>query len=155
MSAWNDQDRWAGLCSGATCPICLRTQPHDVIATWEASWVTMAEQAAPMPGYVCLVSRIHAVELHDLSPEAACTFMSDASKVSRALALVTGALKLNYEIHGNSIPHLHMHFYPRFRGDAFEGRPIDQRSVIQPVYAPGQFEGIRVALIEALRSGRR
>ena len=31
---------------------------------------------------------------------------------------------MNYEIHGNSIPHLHLHLYPRFPGDPFEGRPI-------------------------------
>ena len=31
---------------------------------------------------------------------------------------------MNYEIHGNSIPHLHLHLYPRFSGDPFEGRPI-------------------------------
>jgi hypothetical protein len=31
--------------------------------------------------------------------------------VSKALAAATGAVKLNYEIHGNSLPHLHMHFF--------------------------------------------
>jgi len=34
---------------------------------------------------------------------------------------------VNYEIHGNSIPHLHAHVYPRFRGDRFVGGPIDNR----------------------------
>lgn len=34
---------------------------------------------------------------------------------------------MNYEIHGNTIPHLHMHLFPRFDGDPFEGRPIDGR----------------------------
>jgi diadenosine tetraphosphate (Ap4A) HIT family hydrolase len=36
---------------------------------------------------------------------------------------------MNYEIHGNTIPHLHMHLYPRYSGDPFEGEPIDPRRV--------------------------
>ena len=149
MSLWNDRDRWSALCSGAACPICLRPEPLDVIAKLEASWVTMQE-AAPVPGYVCLVSQIHAVDLHDLPEAAACAFMRDARKVSIAVASLTGAVKMNYEIHGNSIPHLHMHFFPRYRGDQFEGQPINPRLVVQPVYAPGEFERTRCAFVTAL-----
>ena len=35
---------------------------------------------------------------------------------------------MNCEIHGNTIPNLHLHLYPRFAGDPFQGRPIDGRS---------------------------
>ncbi len=110
------------------------------------------QEAAPVRGYVCLVSRIHAVELHDLSESAASAFMRDARKVSRAIATITSAVKLNYEIHGNSIPHLHMHFFPRFRGDPFEGRPIDPRSAVRPVYSPGEFDEFRDVFIKAIAS---
>jgi diadenosine tetraphosphate (Ap4A) HIT family hydrolase len=149
MSLWNDRDRWASLCSGAACPICSRREPLDVVAKLEASWVTMQE-AALVRGYACLVSQTHAVELHDLSDAAATAFMRDARKVSRALSVVTGAVKLNYEVHGNSLPHLHMHFFPRYRGDRFEGRPINPGSVTHPVYAPGEFAQMREAFLAAL-----
>ena len=69
-------------------------------------------------------------------------------KVSRAVAAVTRAVKMNYEIQGNSIPHLHMHFFPRYRGDRFEGQPINPRVVVQP--APGEFQSTRQALARAL-----
>ena len=151
MSLWNDVARWSALCSGAACPICQRKEPMDVVAKLEASWVTMHE-AAPVPGYVCLVSQTHAVDLHDLPEAVACAFMRDARRVSRAVASVTGAVKMNYEIHGNSIPHLHIHFFPRYRGDQFEKQPINPRLVVQPVYAPGQFERTRDALVAALAS---
>ena len=95
-------------------PICLRREPLDLVANLEASWLTMQE-AAPVRGYVCLVSQIHAVDLHDLQEAVACAFMRDACRVSKAVASVTGAVKMNYEIHGNTIPHLHMHFFPRTR----------------------------------------
>lgn len=151
MSLWNDRDRWSALCSGAACPICLQGEPLDIVAKLEASWVTMQE-AGPVVGYVCLVAQTHAVELHDLSATDASAFMRDAQKVSAAIASATGAVKMNYEIHGNSLPHLHMHFFPRYRGDQFEGRPIDPKSVVQPVYAPGEFERIRRAFVAALSS---
>ena len=137
------------MCSVDACPICCRQEPLGVIATLEASWVTMQEFAA-VPGYVCLVSRIHAVELHDLAQDVAAAFMRDAQKVSRALSAATRAVKLNYEIHGNSLPHLHMHFFPRYRGDRFEGKPIDPKSVSGPVYAEREFQRIRDAFLLSL-----
>jgi len=151
MSGWNDPDGWAALCSGKTCPICLRREPLDLIADLSASWVTMQE-AAPVRGYVCVVSKTHAVELHDLSEPAACAFMQDARRVSSAIAAASGAVKLNYEIHGNTLPHLHMHIFPRYRGDQFEGQPINPKAVVQPVYPPGEFEKLRAAFLTALGS---
>jgi hypothetical protein len=114
MGLWNDPIGWAKLCSGANCPICIRREPLDIVAKLEVSWITMPE-AAPIQGYVCLVSQGHAVELHDLDDTTATAFMREAQKVSKALATATGAVKLNYEIHGNSLPHLRMHFFPRYR----------------------------------------
>lgn len=38
---------------------------------------------------------------------------------------------MNYEIHGNTIPHLHMHLYPRYAGDPYEGRPITEETLFQ------------------------
>lgn len=150
MTLWNDRDRWSAFCSGAACPICRQGQPLNIVIELEASWVTMQEDA-PVVGYVCIVSRIHVVELHDLPDMLAAAFMRDAQKVSMAVAKVTGAVKMNYEIHGNSLPHLHMHFFPRYRGDQFEGQPINPRLVVQPVYAPGEFERMRSALTSALK----
>ena len=78
------------------------------------------------------------------------TFMRDIQKVSKALSVVTTAVKLNYEIHGNTLPHLHMHFFPRYAGDPFAGPAIEPRRVTQPVYAPGQYSEMRDRLVKAL-----
>lgn len=149
MARWNDTAKWQSLIDGSGCPICARGFPLSVIATLPSSWLTMPEEAA-MPGYLCMVSRIHAVELHDLSVAEAESFMRDARAVSKALSAVTSAVKINYEIHGNTLPHLHMHFYPRHRGDVFEGRAIDPKVVPQPVYGPGQLAEMRDRLLDAL-----
>jgi diadenosine tetraphosphate (Ap4A) HIT family hydrolase len=109
-------------------------------------------EAAPMRGYVCVVFRRHAVELHDLSAAEGAAFMRDVQRVSAAVAGVTAAAKLNYEIHGNSLPHLHLHIFPRYAGDRFEGGPIDPRAVAEPVYAPGELAGLRRQVVTALRT---
>ncbi|HET9066119.1 MAG TPA: HIT family protein [Gemmatimonadales bacterium] len=149
MTSWHDPEHWRGLLDGSACPICIRGEPLDIIATLPATWLTMTDRA-PMVGYVCLVSRIHAVELHDLDETEACAFMRDARTVSRALQAVTGAVKLNYAMHGNVLPHLHMHLFPRHRGDAFEGRVVDPGAIHPPVYTAGAFEAMRGELQRVL-----
>ena len=148
MPAWTDLDRWHALCTGKACPICARGEPFDVIATLSASWLTMPERA-PARGYVCVVSRTHAVELQDLPESAASEFMRDLRVVSKALTKATGSVKLNCEIHGNTLPHLHAHFYPRYAGDHFGDGPITPRAVTWPVYGDGEFTRIRDAVLEA------
>jgi diadenosine tetraphosphate (Ap4A) HIT family hydrolase len=96
------------------------------------------------------VFRRHAVELHDLSEGEGAAFMRDIRRLSDALKRATGATKLNYEVHGNTIEHLHMHFYPRYRDDAFQGGPIDPRAVTEPVYVAGEIASFRARLRQAL-----
>ncbi len=148
MSTWREPERWAALLSGDDCPICRSATP-DALADLEVSRVMMGEDA-PMRGYVWLAFRRHAIELHDLTEAEGAAFMRDVQRVSRAVAAVTGAVKLNYEIHGNTVPHLHMHFFPRYVGDPFEGGPINPRAVGEPVYRPGEFAAMRRELVAAL-----
>ena len=131
------------------CPICRRGAPKDAIAVLESSWVTMSA-SAPLRGYACLVFRRRAVELHDLSQSEGVTFMNDIRRLSGALQSVTGAAKMNYEVHGNTIEHLHMHFYPRYPNDLFQGGPINPKAVIAPVYAAGEIEDFQTRLRRAL-----
>ncbi len=78
--------------------------------------------------------------------------MRDGRRVSAALTASTETVKLNYEIHGNTLPHLHMHFFPRYRGDQFEGHPINPNVVTQPVYVSGEFKRILADFARAERA---
>lgn len=149
MSQWADSEKWARLRTGDACVICRQGVPGDILVELETSWVTVNEDA-PIRGYACLVFKRHVVELHDLSEDEGTTFMRDVRRLSAAVQRVTGAIKLNYEVHGNTIPHLHMHFYPRYPGDPFEGGPINPKVVDKPAYAPGEFRVVRKRLREAL-----
>ncbi|MDP8932086.1 MAG: HIT family protein [Actinomycetota bacterium] len=90
------------------------------------SWVT-APPTAPLPAYCCVVAKRHVVEPFELPDDECSAFFSDAMRVARALVEEFQPVKLNYEIHGNTIPHLHLHLFPRFVGDPFEGGPIDPK----------------------------
>jgi len=104
------------------CAVC-RSKP-DAIAQLETSWVLVGPDD-PIRGYVCLVFGRHAVELHDLTEAEG--------------AAIVQPVKMNYEIHGNTAPHLHVHFFPRYVGDQFEGGPINPGAAKRPAYAPGEF----------------
>jgi diadenosine tetraphosphate (Ap4A) HIT family hydrolase len=150
LSKWTEPEEWARLVSRDGCPICRSGHPTSVIAELETSWVAMGEEGATLPGSCSLFFRRHAIELHDLTPEEAAAYMRDIRRLSRAIKMVTGAVKMNYEVHGNTIPHLHIHFFPRYVGDPFEGGPINPRAVTAPVYRPGEFEQVRRRIREAL-----
>jgi diadenosine tetraphosphate (Ap4A) HIT family hydrolase len=148
MSLWSDSEAWARARSAEACGVCRRGVPDDALAVLGASWVGMPEDG-PMRGYCFLMALEHAVELHDLSPSEAAAFIRDAQAVSAAIQRVTGAVKMNYEIHGNTVPHLHMHVFPRYPGDPFVGRPIDPPSV-RDAYAPGEYRSLRQAIRDAI-----
>jgi diadenosine tetraphosphate (Ap4A) HIT family hydrolase len=93
---------------------------------------------------VCVVAKRHVVEPFELTTDESAAFWGDCMKVARALSALLQPTKMNYEIHGNTIPHLHMHLYPRYPGDPYEGGTIDNT----PIFTrnPSDIEGIRRAL---------
>jgi diadenosine tetraphosphate (Ap4A) HIT family hydrolase len=127
---WSDDPgAWQKLCTDAECPICDRLEAGDaqnVLAATELVIVT-GEPDATLPGYVCVTSRRHVIETYELSQDSEAVFFLDAMSVARALARATRPVKMNYEIHGNTIPHLHMHLFPRQPGDAYVGYVITSR----------------------------
>lgn len=106
------------------CPICDAGRPLDVIAELPTTWVT-AQETAPLPGYVCVVAKRHVDEPFLLADDEMVGFWRESMRVARALHALCRPTKMNYEIHGNSIPHLHLHLFPRFAGDPYEGGAID------------------------------
>ena len=52
---------------------------------------------------------------------------------ARALAEFTGAVKMNYGIHVNVIPHLHLHLWPRYTDDPYDvgGIPAGQATFVR------------------------
>jgi len=75
-------------------------------------------------GYSFVTLKWHREELFQLSDRDRKEFLEDMSRVAAALAKSLSPDKMNYELLGNGMPHLHWHLVPRYRDDPFWGRPI-------------------------------
>jgi len=117
------------------CPCCNSEPMPDGlkdIAELDYSWVT-AERIAQgrLFGKCHVLCKNHYVHLFDMIKDDLFGFMNDIQKVAKVLQEVTGAVKINYEIHGNTGPHLHCHLFPRYLDDDFPGKGIDIK-LIEP-----------------------
>ena len=76
------------------------------------------------PGYVLLILRRHATELYELSAAERQTLIEEVNRVAEALARVFRPVKMNYELLGNQVPHIHWHLIPRLASDPEPQAPI-------------------------------
>jgi diadenosine tetraphosphate (Ap4A) HIT family hydrolase len=74
-------------------------------------------------GYCVLVSREHATELSALGPHRAA-FLEEMSTLAAAIEVCFRPPKMNYELLGNQVPHLHWHLFPRSADDPDKLRPV-------------------------------
>ena len=75
-------------------------------------------------GYTFLTLKWHEEELYGLADKDRKQFLEDMSLVASALSKAFNPDKMNYELLGNSMPHLHWHLVPRYTSDPMWGRPI-------------------------------
>lgn len=142
MSFHTDYETWKRQTQKEHCPVCNQLpMPAGMVDIVElpSSWLN-AQPTVCLKGTCCVTAKVHAVELYELSDEELLSFMQDVARCARALKRVTGAVKINYEIHGNTSPHLHMHLFPRYLDDPFPGQPIDYRQKRADVYKEDEFE---------------
>jgi diadenosine tetraphosphate (Ap4A) HIT family hydrolase len=66
----------------------------------------------------------HVAEPTDLEPEEAGTFWRELLEVGRAIEATFEPIKLNYNLLGNEVPHLHAHIVPRYADDPRPGWPL-------------------------------
>ena len=76
------------------------------------------------PGWVFVVLKRHAVELYDLEARERATLIEEVSRVAQALARVYRPVKMNYELLGNQVPHIHWHLVPRLADDPEPRWPV-------------------------------
>jgi diadenosine tetraphosphate (Ap4A) HIT family hydrolase len=125
-AVWSTPDEWAARRSPQGCVICQAGAPLDVIVELETCWATAGREAA-LPGYVCVIARDHHNEPFEMPPAEQARFWQEAMAIATAVDRVVQPVKMNYEIHGNTLPHLHLHLFPRQIDDPYVGGPIDPR----------------------------
>jgi diadenosine tetraphosphate (Ap4A) HIT family hydrolase len=125
-SIWDHPELWGSQVDGSGCAICLRGHPLGVLLERPTTWIT-SDHRAVTRGYVCVVNKRHVVEPYELFGDERTGFWEDVLFAAERLARQLEPQKVNYEIHGNTLAHLHAHIYARYRGDRFVGGPIDNR----------------------------
>ena len=120
------------------CPVCnAEPMPPDQsdIAMLEYSWACGEYPGqGRLFGKMYVMPRKHAFHFEDMPEAEMIGFMREAQRVGAALRKVTGAVKINYEMHSNSGAHLHMHLFPRYLDDDFPGISIDYHANEPPPY---------------------
>ena len=86
-------------------------------------------------GWTVVVFRRHATELFQLAPTERMQLMEEVTLVAKTLAQVFDARKINYELLGNQLPHIHWHLIPRLATDPAPLEPV-WRVPHEPVCLP-------------------
>jgi diadenosine tetraphosphate (Ap4A) HIT family hydrolase len=112
----------------ANCPFC---QKFATPVGWPAEriiWqfphsIAVLGQWQYYTGYCLLISREHATELSHLEEHLA-PFLEEMTILAGAIEACFAPHKLNYELLGNQVPHLHWHLFPRSADDPDRLRPV-------------------------------
>lgn len=129
------------------CPLCNRwNDDSDLrIIPLKHSYVTLNRDQF-FPGYVLLFTREHVTELFHLRPRMRGELMEEVSRVAQALQTVFRPDKINYELLGNMVPHMHWHLVPRFATDELWPRPIWSEPHDERFLSPDEYKR-RIELI--------
>jgi diadenosine tetraphosphate (Ap4A) HIT family hydrolase len=95
-------------------------------------------------GYVVLVyNKSHVTELHHLERDDLIAFMDDLVGVSAAIDRAYRPRKLNYELLGNLVPHLHWHVIPRRESDPIDlAQPVLGKDYAEVRLSPEEYAAI-------------
>ena len=100
------------------CPACTGrfSSPAQKIAELGTSVLYLGDDQF-FPGWCILLLKRHATELWQLAPVERATLMDEVARVAQALAVTFDAVKMNYELLGNQVAHIHWHLVPRRADD--------------------------------------
>lgn len=151
---WNLGARWQARIAGTECEFCAwdahtsASYPVEVARLRVSRWYLGANQY--VQGYSVLVLDRHAIELYDLSVDVRQAFTEDIADAARALDEILKPIKMNIELQGNVIPHLHCHLKPRFAYDRPAHARIFQDAQLKEIPMT-ELEGFAVSLRAVIR----
>jgi len=98
-----------------TCGICQKLTVKEGVLFENALWqLRVIDPPTAVPGWVLLVSRRHLAGPAEFDEREAASFGPTLAHLQRVLLEVTGALRVYLAAMGESSPHLHAHFVPRY-----------------------------------------
>jgi diadenosine tetraphosphate (Ap4A) HIT family hydrolase len=114
---------------GEGCPMCAQGRPDETEygARFFAGEVSDAyvQRRNIQRGYSVIIWRgRHVAEPTDLSEDEAAQYWWEVLEAGRRIEQRLQPVKLNYNILGNELPHLHTHVVPRYADDPKPGWPF-------------------------------
>lgn len=111
------------------CPFCRKLAALEQLPEHEVVWrfpnsVAVLGTHQFYRGYCVLISRRHATELSGLSDGERRSYLDEMCLLARAIEQSYRPHKLNYELLGNQVPHLHWHLFPRSKDDSDALKPV-------------------------------
>src|SRR5437764_9960444 len=114
---------------GEGCPMCAEGRPEETRFGIRFFAGEMSDAYLQKPviqrGYTIVIWRgRHVAEPTELAEGEAAAYWGEVLAVGRALERTLEPVKLNYDLLGNSLPHLHTHVIPRYADDPRPGWPF-------------------------------
>lgn len=111
------------------CILCQRLLSSEPVPGHEVVWEFAHSVAFLGPwqyyqGSCVLVARQHATELSQLEDGERRAYLDEMCRLARAIETSFRPDKLNYELLGNQVGHLHWHLFPRYASDPDRLRPV-------------------------------
>ena len=130
---------------GIGCGMCAEGRPDETRsgARIFAGAVSDAylQRADIQRGYTVVTWRgRHVAEPTELAADEASAYWIEVLRVARALEEHLAPVKMNYNVLGNSLPHLHTHVLPRYADDPRPGWPFPFPEDEPPPIAETVFE---------------
>ena len=125
---WDERKR------GKACPMCSQGRTDDNgfgmrVFTGASCDAYLQRKDVGQPGYVIAIWRgRHVADPTELSDAEATTYFAEVLRVARAIEKHYRPIKMNFEMLGNSLPHLHTHIVPRYLDDGAPGFPARMMS---------------------------
>jgi diadenosine tetraphosphate (Ap4A) HIT family hydrolase len=115
--------------SGVGCPICEQGRPEETphgARFFAGSVVDGHLRRADVQRGLSIVlwHGRHVVEPTELASDEATAFWRELLEIGRAIEKAFQPIKLNYNLLGNEVPHLHEHIVPRYADDPRPGWPF-------------------------------
>src|SRR3954447_2617512 len=115
--------------AGVACPLCDEGRPEATAHAVRFFAGEVADaylvRADIQRGLSIVVWRgRHVVEPTELTDAEAAAYGREVLTVGRALEAAFAPVKLNYDLLGNTVPHLHTHIVPRYADDPRPGWPF-------------------------------
>jgi diadenosine tetraphosphate (Ap4A) HIT family hydrolase len=152
---WMPREKWNALVRGENCPLCNEVSSYEeinehgfIISRLKMSVLRLSLNQY-VQGYCVLICNQHIREPYELAPVERQQYFEDMTNVGEVLEKLYDPIKMNFQILGNAVPHLHCHIIPRYYGDDAPGRPIDpgaEQRLLTPEEYKLRVQEIRAAL---------